>query len=390
MNRKFINFYFVAVLSIFIFSISFFVSKTYLSYKNGSLVTEHQFNELQNINANSENILKKMDEFSKDSNVVAFKVLKNKKGYYIKNDSFDFETSSSMLRTLSTSFNVDDDIYELTAVIYKLNPIHIYKNARTAFLIVLFFTVLTAILLIIISEKLNKQTDETFTAEESETDSISETEPVLPEITEENSGNNDNETSEINAPQSEGTSTIEIPEETELETEIKNQDENTSENTSENTENNTDTQCIDEEDVFSNKLENLIESAKDVSLFLIKIDPSDVKQKIVSLLKENFFSADEVFIISENLLCALKEGMEIDDAEDYASDIHGFLLSSFTEQLKVFIGISSKATRTLTKNRLRTEAEEALKHAENDLESNIVGFHVDIEKYNEFIANEKK
>ena len=53
-----------------------------------------------------------------------------------------------------------------------------------------------------------------------------------------------------------------------------------------------------------------------------------------------------------------------------------------------FIGISSRSIRMLSAERLIKEAKEALNHAiEAKDESPIIGFHVDVEKYREYIKN---
>ena len=82
--------------------------------------------------------------------------------------------------------------------------------------------------------------------------------------------------------------------------------------------------------------------------------------------------------------------MNIDEAETFASKFNATLTEELSGKL-VKVGISSRATRKITAERLITEVVEALKHSQSDNESNIIGFHVDIEKYNEYLkASEKQ
>ena len=58
MNKKFVRFYFVFVLLIFIFSITYFISETYRSYKNNSKETQTAFFQLKNDSSDGDLFLK--------------------------------------------------------------------------------------------------------------------------------------------------------------------------------------------------------------------------------------------------------------------------------------------------------------------------------------------
>ena len=90
MNKKFVRFYFVFVLLIFIFSITYFISETYISYKNNSKETQTAFFRLKNDSSDDDLFLKSIEKFSQDSNVIALQIIKNKKGFYAKNENFNY------------------------------------------------------------------------------------------------------------------------------------------------------------------------------------------------------------------------------------------------------------------------------------------------------------
>ena len=130
MNKKFVRFYFVFVLLIFTFSITYFISETYRSYKNNSKETQTAFFQLKNDSSDDDLFLKSIEKFSQDSNVIALQIIKNKKGFYAKNENFNYNFESAMISVISDCFNESDNFYEITAAVYKLNPDTIYKNAK--------------------------------------------------------------------------------------------------------------------------------------------------------------------------------------------------------------------------------------------------------------------
>ncbi len=152
MNKKFVRFYFVFVLLIFTFSITYFISETYRSYKNNSKETQTAFFQLKNDSSDGDLFLKSIEKFSQDSNVIALQIIKNKKGFYAKNENFNYNFESAMISVISDCFNESDNFYEITAAVYKLNPDTIYKNAKFSFLIILTFTIITAVFLIFINQ----------------------------------------------------------------------------------------------------------------------------------------------------------------------------------------------------------------------------------------------
>lgn len=385
MNKKFVRFYFAFVLLVFIFAITFFISRTYNSYKNKSLETQTSFFQLKNDVSDYEAFIKNIDFFAQDSNVIALQLLRNNKGLYVKNENFDFTNESRMIFLISDTFNDSENIYELKAAVYKLNPDTIYKNARISFLIILLFTGITAIFLIFLNQKSPADTKPSDISgssdadiskdvnliDETEDSRITDKEPELPELAEPVENTDITEAEEKN------------DSENQSETE---QNSNSEENItvdlqSENSANETDSNSI---------LQEILDSNIEASVFLIKADSTENYEKLKKSA-EKYFEDDIIQNNENNILLIIKKNVNIDEAEDYASCFHDELLYEHDDLVpnSICIGISSTATRKINAYRLILEAEEALKHAINEKDSDIIGFHVDIDKYNEFIASEE-
>ena len=130
---------------------------------------------------------------------------------------------------------------------------------------------------------------------------------------------------------------------------------------------------------------------QDLSLFIIKIPGlmySDEETKIIiNTLLEQFLYRDTIFEFENDGFAVIKSDMTIDEAEQKADYIYKQLKEKIND-ISTYIGISSRSTRMLGAERLIKEAKEALNHAiETQDETPIVGFHVDVEKYRDFIKN---
>ena len=62
------------------------------------------------------------------------------------------------------------------------------------------------------------------------------------------------------------------------------------------------------------------------------------------------------------------------------------ILKEEKQKAKPIIGISSRSLRLISVDRLKTEAEQALLHASEDVDSPIVAFRVNPEKYRKYIS----
>lgn len=137
-------------------------------------------------------------------------------------------------------------------------------------------------------------------------------------------------------------------------------------------------------------------SELDLSLFIIKIMglkfTDTAASAICEYLLEEFQFRDMIFEFGEDGFAVIKTDMSIEQAENLAGLIHTKLSQliagyDFNPTLACYIGISSRSIRMLSAERLIMEAREALNHSIEDKDSPITGFHVDIEKYREFLNN---
>lgn len=133
------------------------------------------------------------------------------------------------------------------------------------------------------------------------------------------------------------------------------------------------------------------ENGSDLSVLIIKVNSSENEISLEQI--ENIFDSDFaqnalVFSNESNLFTVLLENTGLDDAMTVAKEI----FEDFSEKLaaagqKVTIGLSSKNGRTVSSERLLTEAREAQKHAATEPDSPIIAFRASPEKYNDYILN---
>ncbi len=134
---------------------------------------------------------------------------------------------------------------------------------------------------------------------------------------------------------------------------------------------------------------------QDLSLILIRIPGISFSNPIVKdissyLLNENLFR-NFIFEYKSDGFAVLRKDMAIEEAESYAETMLGSIKRILEgSDFRCFIGISSRNIRMLSGERLVKEAEEALRHSEADGESQITAFHVDIEKYREFLKDRNR
>lgn len=133
------------------------------------------------------------------------------------------------------------------------------------------------------------------------------------------------------------------------------------------------------------------ENGSDLAVLIIKVNSSENEISLEQI--ENIFDSDfaqNVLVFSDesNLFTVLLENTSLDDAMTVAKEI----FEDFSEKLadagqKVTIGLSSKNGRTVSSERLLTEAREAQKHAATEPDSPIIAFRASPEKYNDYILN---
>ena len=133
------------------------------------------------------------------------------------------------------------------------------------------------------------------------------------------------------------------------------------------------------------------ENGSDLSVLIIKVNSSENEislEQIESIFDSDFAQNALVFSDESNLFTVLLENTGLDDAMTVAKEI----FEDFSEKLadagqKVTIGLSSKNGRTVSSERLLTEAREAQKHAATEPDSPIIAFRASPEKYNDYILN---
>lgn len=305
-------------------------------------------------------------------------------------------SSTNLLKIFNKTIVIDEDVYSIKASLYLLRPSVIYSTTKKAFIIILGATLLTIIILIYTSKTDYGTSD--YQDEENEEFSDDEIlqendETVLTEENPEAGEYFDNEEKE-----SDDTS------ENSDVSENFNNDKDYGYNPVTETENVTDSveekpyfeglpeveaKVSVEKEAFMEKLNSAISKTaseeNDLSLYLFEVNNPANEEKIKDTLTE-YFSENNVEKIDTNIFAAFKENQVIDDAEDYASQVQS-KVSTYSSDNNCFVGISSKSIRMLGAERLMMEAEEALCHSKDDPSSPIIGFHVDIEKYREFIKN---
>lgn len=424
MKHNGITLFSILVLLVFAGSIFYFFNTIRVDYKNGLPRAEKIFEEISSqAEKNPEQLKKEM--FSSEETVHSAKYTKNNRiliAYPHEQTSSQVSTTK-LVKIFSKTIVEQENTYELKLALYILRPAVIYNAARQSFIIILGATLATIGVLIFISVKSKKGAPTETETEESVLDENSQ----KIEIEEENTGIQDNETAaeDDSAPEN-----IPEPEETEIpedfsdsnsgqenetsseEPEIELPDSDSGfdsdsiETENQDSGNENDSEAYYNEHKIMQEARNSFEgeaslnerinfeltksasNGQDFSLLLIEIKDSEKFADIKKFLDDNY-GKENIFSYKPQILALLKENTSIDEAEDKAALIENNIKAFFEEQ-NLAIGISSRSLRTITADRILSEAEEALNHANNDPDSKIVGFHVDLEKYREFVENSQK
>lgn len=440
MSKKFVNVYFVLSLFVFCLAISLFASNIIKEYNFEKTNTERAFKEAVQ-DFQKQPLLASVKSFQNNENIAAAEIIRGGKIIYEKHEGFDFANPGSMVKSFSAKTGTDSEPCTLNIAFYLINPDSIYRNAKTAFAIILGLTVLTALLILLnsLEEQKNpqkEQEDSTKMPETSELEEGIQAEAAPSDYTDQQETSAQEAYAEPDAQEkAEAAETVEKTEieepaykpqpepAAEFETEaisethaFQPEESNDEQEPAEEVKLDDKFQSLENEDIalFAEEKQEETEAAeaapvpaaeqkeqsplvlklnvclsdkeKDLSLFLLKAPAADLTGTIKDFLSPGYFDAGSVFDYNADTLALVKSGMNIDDAETFASEVHSNLTEKLGGQIAK-IGISSRATRDITAERLITEVLEALKHAQTDEESHIIGFHVDIEKYNEYLKN---
>ena len=449
MKRKTITIFSISTIAVFIFSVVFLITNLAVEYSHGQKRAERTVSHITAAikKGGASGIQSAADNLRDYQGLYLYKNAEPVFRYPQKDEGTMSDTN--MVKVSVISIPRGQDTYTLKAAVYLLRPSSIFYYARISFTVILIATLLTISLLAYLfftesktlaaSVKRDAESDEGETKNTADTDSISESENAkkqqntieeTSQTEDENSGaQNEHETEAENTVEAATTVTdknIGLP--------ANGADSNSAIDASslamaENAphrdapEPQVEETSIDEEhgvsesgektaepkkDFFSpvtgfawehnfqvrleNELVRAASSEADLSLFIIKIPglrfTDAVCKNIAASLLEEFQFRDMIFEFGDDGFAVIKTDTTILKAEEIAGTLHSRLTKIIeAAALSCFIGISSRSTRMLSADRLILEAEEALNRSLDDPSSPITAFHVDIDKYRDFLKN---
>ncbi|AEE16947.1 GGDEF domain-containing protein [Treponema brennaborense] len=134
-------------------------------------------------------------------------------------------------------------------------------------------------------------------------------------------------------------------------------------------------------------------SEEDLTLMIFRFPGLDraspLARNICAALLDFFKFRDLVFEYGEDGYSGILHDTDLETAIELAEELHAklnLLLEEAGFTAKMGIGISTRSFRLIPGKRLFTEAEQALVHALEDLETSIVAFRVDPDKYRQYIS----
>lgn len=406
MKHNAINFFSVLILLVFAGAIFYFFNTIHTDYKNGLSRSEEIFKEISSSAENSPEQIKP-EMFTGKDGILSAKYSRNNRTLIAFPDE---QTSSQVInsklvKVFYKTIVSGEDTYELKIAVYILRPNVIYNAARNSFIIILAATLVTIGMLIFVSAKKKVSNEEETKNDDINLDeefNIKDETPAAEtaENQEENKEENENSFENIenieeieipkeeiiSEPESESSENLEPQKEDSVEEEIPSDayynEHKIMQDAQDSSEN---SYSLKERINF--ELTKAASNEQDFSVLLLEIKDSSKFADIEKFLTDNY-GKENIFNYKENTFALLKENTNIDEAEDKAALIENSIRTLY-EEPNLAIGISSRSIRTITADRLLAEAEEALNHANNDPDSKIVGFHVDVEKYREFVENSK-
>ena len=143
---------------------------------------------------------------------------------------------------------------------------------------------------------------------------------------------------------------------------------------------------------LDNEINRAIASEFDIAVFVIKVPgverTNPLTAKICEYLSVQFQFKDLIFEYKDDSYVGLKISMTLDQALNFADKLHADINRILENASKCYIGISTRSVRMVTADRILQEADEALKHALTDNDSQIIAFRVNAEKYRKFVETE--
>lgn len=409
MKNKFVLGYSIFISFVFLVALSLFGLNLYSEYSVGKARTQRRIDfmtssikkiaQQSNKNDFSEKMTKSIGDLN-DFSTLQIKV--NGKPIFSYPEGFSPETSNSkLLKNISESFKVKDDIYFILGNLYIIRPIQIFNAAKISFLIILIATLITIILIISISNIDSKTTENKIDYEDeniSDDDDLKSIDDIDLSFSIEESENQDKTEFFEETISTQEISFEEEKFELEEELPLPNQDEKPMKIEESETENPmglfSPSTGLGWESYINTRLENelkrAISSEIDLSVFIIKLQnisrTDELFKDLCDYLSILFQFKDLLFEYKDDCILCIKLSMNVDEALAFADKLHVDLSSKIkNEGGKCFIGITSRSVRMVGAQRLLKEADEALKRAETDESSPIIAFRVDNTKYRKFI-----
>lgn len=147
-----------------------------------------------------------------------------------------------------------------------------------------------------------------------------------------------------------------------------------------------------EEQFLEDLEEDLVSAAtnnSDLSLLVLMIEGQNNKSenalRIVQHIEEENKEI-KTYEYTDQGFAFVEKNIDLDSMLQKAENINTYI-KELDSNLKVTMGISSRTSRMISAERLFTEAKEAEKHAKQDLESPIIAFRVNPDKYKQFVLN---
>lgn len=397
MKKRTFNLISVVIAAIFVFTAVYFIAGIVSDKKNGPLQAEEIFDSLVIKTQNAANSYPLSSYNFSDSFIRAAGDFSNYQKLnlsvdgkliysYPSKDTYFSRKSGAKAFTKSFTTKNGNSIL-INAEIYTTVQSSLFYHARTAF-IVIFAATLAAILILIFAKTEKDEIDEISFEDETESpDKEIFSQNKTDEIPSEKQNNEYALTEEEKKQLFDGFDTVDFSQKENKDEEIFSEKTATEEEKSCSK-----TQPIENlEEKCEEALVKAAENGSDIAVLIIKVNSSEneiSREQIENIFDSDFAQNALVFSDESNLFTVLLENTGLDDAMTVAKEI----FEDFSEKLadagqKVTIGLSSKNGRTVSSERLLTEAREAQKHAATEPDSPIIAFRASPEKYNDYILN---
>ena len=445
MKRKSITIYTVLISVIFLFCIIFFGYNIFYEYSHGEIRSKKTSEfVIKTIKLNEENTnFNRLFEDKNDYEAILVKK-DGKLVFSYPETGLSSIKETRMVKIYDEEFKTENSEYHVKLALYILRPSVIFYYAKFTFIAILVATIFSFILILyyqLSSKKEERDEDFKLIEEKSNEEESQKSSEIIDQSSDlhlfsESSSNEENTQNTDSQGIVQGSKSLQTDNNsvnTEVSLENKNATVNAGTESNQATFNKAESKeeiyqvpstplssfdSISEEtpneasDLFSpktgfsnrNQLESRLESEivrsaseeQDVSLIISRIQgldySSEAGKKISSLILSEVPFRNLVFNFYDDGFALIKKNTSIEDAESYSQGLLSkilLLLKEYQlEELKCGIGISSRSIRIVSEGRMIKEAEEALKHSFDDGDNQITAFHVDIEKYREFLRNQ--